>query len=63
MLTHAKHHFADALTHDTVIGVNVTTAALPFQPRLILNDLLNHRQLLEHDRVAGIHGQGGIRSR
>jgi hypothetical protein len=61
LLADSKHDLTNAFPHDAIVRCDTTTPTLAFQPRLVLDDFLNHRQLLEEDRITGIHdGCSGI---
>jgi len=64
LLANPEDDFADPCSHDAIIGQHAASATLALQPKLIVDDFLNHREFPEENEVAGFHvwGMQGSRS-
>jgi hypothetical protein len=58
LLTNPQNNLADSIPNHSIIGTNPTPAPFSFEPSLVLDDLLYHRQLAEQNWIAGFHPVG-----
>ena len=57
----AQHDLADIFPHDRVVRRHGATAPFAFKPDFVVDDLLDHDEFAENDRVKLGHGVGGGR--
>lgn len=55
LLANPQDDVADPIAHDAIIRRHTASAALSLQPKLIMDDFLNHRNFPEEYGVASFH--------